>query len=124
METNSFAEQFASAQFTDDNASGVTEKMALREISNLTAVHMGDAAAVVESNRDILHRWKKEIHMLFDSYGTKWVERMVKPVETVDRVVQLNSIVGKLTHPLFNPSASWVSTDISSPVKKDTIDAE
>jgi len=124
METNSFAEQFASAQFTDDNASGVTEKMALREISNLTAVHMGDAAAVVESNRDILHRWKKEIHMLFDSYGTKWVERMVKPVETVDRVVQLNSIVGKLTHPMFNPSASWITTDISSPVKKDKIDAE
>ena len=93
----SYGASFAPAQFTDDNASGLTPKP-FRAITNLCTVHMNDAS-----------QWNVQIQKLLDTYETAWLDRMVKPVETLDRVVQLDSIVKKLAHPLFNPSATWIS---------------
>jgi hypothetical protein len=106
----SYGASFAPAQFTDDNASGSAP---FRAITNLCTVHMNDAS-----------QWHVQIQKLFDTYETTWLDRMVKPVETLDRVVQLDSIVKKLAHPLFNPSASWISHEITSPLQQAAIDAE
>jgi hypothetical protein len=108
----SYGASFAPAQFTDDNASG-SAPTPFRAITNLCTVHMNDAS-----------QWNVQIQKLLDTYETTWLDRMVKPVETLDRVVQLDSIVKKLAHPLFNPSASWISNEITSPLQQAAIDAE
>jgi hypothetical protein len=108
----SYGGYFAPAQFTNDNAAGSGPTTGLA-ISNLRTVHMNDAA-----------RWKEDIHAMFDTYETTWLDRMVKPVETLDRTTQLDEILKKLSHPMFNPSASWIARDITSPVHHDRIESE
>ena len=105
----SYGGSFASANFTDDNAAG-SGPTTSRAISNLSIVHMNDVS------------WKSSIPLLFDQYETDWISKMVKPVEGLDRTKQLNEILKKLSHPMFNPSASWISTDITNPVTKERID--
>jgi len=106
----SYGGSFASANFTDDNAAGSGSTLGLA-ITNLCTVHMNDVS------------WKSSIPLLFDQYETDWVAKMVKPVEGLDRTKQLHDILEKLSHPMFNPSASWISTDITNPVTKEQIDA-
>ena len=107
-----YAGSFASAQFTDDNVAG-SGPTTFRTISNLTIVHMTEA-----------DHWQYNIKKIFDRYEEKWIERMVRPVEELDRANQLDSILKKLSHPMFNPSASWISADIISPVDHEKIEAE
>ena len=107
----SYGGSFASANFTDDNAAGSGSTVG-RAITNLCTVHMNDVS------------WKTSIPHLFDCYEMSWLDRMVKPVEELDRTAQLTDILKKLSHPMFNPSASWISRDITNPVTKEVIHAE
>lgn len=107
----SYGGSFASANFTDDNAAGSGPTTG-RAITNLCTVHMNDVS------------WKSTIPFLFDQYETDWLARMVKPVEGLDRTLQLNEILNKLSHPMFNPSASWISHDITNPITKELIDSQ
>jgi len=104
----SYGGSFASANFTDDNAAG-SGSTSGRAISNLCTVHMNDVS------------WKSSIPLLFDQYETDWVAKMVTPVEGLDRTKQLHGILDKLSHPMFNPSASWISTIITNPVTTEQI---
>jgi hypothetical protein len=107
-------EMFASAHFTDDDAAGSGPSVG-RAITNLLVVHMNDAAS---------YSFTSTIKVLFDTYDEKWIEKMVKPVEELDRVSQLTMILKKLAHPMFNPLASWISHDITSPVHRERVETD
>jgi len=109
---------YASANFTDDNASGsgFTHD---RAISNLSVVHMNDAALAVSPPT-----WKDSLQILFQQYERKWLEGMVKPVEDIDRTKQVQTILEKLNHPMFNPSASWISHELNGPINQYKIESD
>jgi hypothetical protein len=103
---------FASANFSDDNVAG-SGSSEFRAISNLRTVHMMEA-----------NIWNRPIQTLFEMYEESWLDHMVPPVEDLDRSKQLQTILKKLSHPMFNPSASWIPNEITSPVHRDKIEAD
>jgi hypothetical protein len=109
---------YASANFTDDNASG-SGSTNNRAISNLSVVHMNDAANAVPPPT-----WKDSLHTLFETYDHKWLEGMVKSPDKIDRTKQVQTILQKLNHPMFNPSASWISHELNGPINRYTIESD
>ena len=69
---------YASANFTDDNASG-SGSTNNRAISNLSVVHMNDAANAVAAPT-----WKHSLNTLFETYDHKWLQNMVKSTDELD----------------------------------------
>jgi len=108
---------YASANFTDDNASG-SGSTNNRAISNLSVVHMNDAANAVPPPT-----WKHSLNTLFETYDHKWLEGMVKSPDKIDRTKQVQTILQKLNHPMFNPSASWISHELNGPINRYTIES-
>ena len=108
---------YASANFTDDNASG-SGSTNNRAISNLSVVHMNDAANAVAAPT-----WKHSLNTLFETYDHKWLQNMVKSTDELDRTKQLQTILQKLSHPMFNPSASWISNELNGPINRYTIES-
>jgi hypothetical protein len=108
---------YASANFTDDNASG-SGSTSNCAISNLSVVHMNDAANAVPPPT-----WKESLDTLYERYQHKWLEGMVKSTEEVDRTKQVQTILQKLNHPMFNPSASWISNEIHGPINRYAIES-
>jgi len=104
----SYGGSFASANFTDDNAAGSGSTIG-HAITNLCTVHMNNVS------------WNQSLLPLFDQYEKDWLDRMVTPVKELDRTKQLTSILKKLSHPMFNPSASWISSEITNPVTQEQI---
>lgn len=107
---------YASANFSDDNVSGsgLAGSPYIRMMDNLSTAHMNDASASVIP-------WKETLDRSFEVYGEEFLNTMVKPVEQLDRVKQLHSLVDRLAHPMFNPSSSWIAKELTSPIQTDSI---